>query len=262
MPPPPHSFDFAVIGGGLVGASIAYGLAKAGKRVAVLDEGDMAVRASRGNFALVWVQGKGLGNPAYAAWTRHSSAIWPDFADELRRLTDLDVRLEQPGGFTLCLSEAELEARDREIRRFHNQPGGPDDQTGMLDRERVRAMLPAIGPEVVGGSFNPRDGHVNSLRLYRALHDALARLGVAYRPGHAVRAIRREEAASGSRPRKARWKPDRSSSPPATPTASWPRWWACMRRCARRPDRSSSPSACGLSSPTRSSICASPTRAP
>ena len=37
--------------------------------VRLLDEGDDAFRAARGNFGLVWVQGKGLGNPAYARWT-------------------------------------------------------------------------------------------------------------------------------------------------------------------------------------------------
>ena len=51
-----RDFDIAVIGGGLVGSSIAWGLARIGQRVAVLDEGDVALRASRGNFALIWVQ--------------------------------------------------------------------------------------------------------------------------------------------------------------------------------------------------------------
>ena len=48
--------EIAIVGGGLVGAAIAWGLARGGKRVAILDEGDNAYRASRGNFALVWVQ--------------------------------------------------------------------------------------------------------------------------------------------------------------------------------------------------------------
>lgn len=189
MAQPPQSCDFAVIGGGLVGAAIAYGLVRAGRRVALLDEGDRAVRASRGNFALVWVQGKGLGNPAYAAWTRRSSDLWAGFARELKELTDLDVRFERPGGFALCLSEAEWEARALMLRRFHNQPGGADDPTEMLDRTRVAAMLPGIGPDVVGGSFSPHDGHVNSLRLFRALHTALDRLGAAYLPDHGVTRI-------------------------------------------------------------------------
>jgi glycine/D-amino acid oxidase-like deaminating enzyme len=45
----PNIFDVTVIGGGLVGTALAYGLARKGLRVAVLDEGDVALRASRGN---------------------------------------------------------------------------------------------------------------------------------------------------------------------------------------------------------------------
>jgi len=45
--------DVVVIGGGLVGAAIAHGLAGRVERLALLDEGDVALRASRGNFGLV-----------------------------------------------------------------------------------------------------------------------------------------------------------------------------------------------------------------
>ena len=62
-------YDVAVVGGGLLGSAIAWGLGRLGKRVAVLDEGDITKRASRANFALVWVQSKGLGMPAYTVWT-------------------------------------------------------------------------------------------------------------------------------------------------------------------------------------------------
>ena len=51
-----RDYDVAVVGGGLVGAALAWGLAREGQRVVVLDEGDLARRASRANFALVWVQ--------------------------------------------------------------------------------------------------------------------------------------------------------------------------------------------------------------
>ena len=65
--------DVIVIGGGLVGAALAYGLSREGQAVTLLDEGDNAFRASRGNFGLVWVQGKGSRSPAYARWTRASA---------------------------------------------------------------------------------------------------------------------------------------------------------------------------------------------
>src|SRR3954468_13986288 len=117
-----REYDVAVIGGGLVGAAIGWGLARAGQRVAVLDEGDVAYRASRGNFALVWVQSKGLGMPEYAAWTRRSSDAWSGFAQTLKEETGLDVAFQRPGGFHLCLSAAELEGRANTMRRLHNQP--------------------------------------------------------------------------------------------------------------------------------------------
>jgi glycine/D-amino acid oxidase-like deaminating enzyme len=46
-------YDAIVIGGGLVGAAIAYGLRREGLETALIDEGDVAFRASRGNFGLV-----------------------------------------------------------------------------------------------------------------------------------------------------------------------------------------------------------------
>ena len=50
-------------------------------------------------------------------------------------------------------------------------------------------MLPDIGPEVVGGSYCPLDGHVNSLRLFRTLHTAINARGVTYLPSHRVETI-------------------------------------------------------------------------
>ena len=44
--------EIAVVGGGLVGMAVTYGLQRQGARVHVYDEGDEAFRASRGNFAL------------------------------------------------------------------------------------------------------------------------------------------------------------------------------------------------------------------
>lgn len=188
-------FDVAVVGGGLVGAATAYGLARLGSRVVVLDEGDMAVRASRANFALVWVQSKGLGMPEYAGWTVASAQKWPTLAEELKREVKLDVHLQQPGGFHIALSEEELEKRANTLKRFHNQAGVTQYPTEMMRRDEVAKYLPDIGPEVVGGSYCPLDGHVNSLKLFRALHGAMAARGTTYLPGHAVSSITRDGSA-------------------------------------------------------------------
>src|ERR1043166_5341932 len=185
-------YAVAVVGGGVVGIAAAWGLAREGCRVVVLDEGDRAVRASRGNFALVWVQSKGLGLAPYAGWTIRSSNAWGGFADILKQETGLDVSFQRPGGFHLSLSERELEVRANNLKRLHNQPGVVDYKTEIMDRAQVAKMLPDIGPEVVGGSYCPLDGHVNSLRLFRTLHTAIRARGVTYLPSHRVENITRE----------------------------------------------------------------------
>ncbi|MGO4525456.1 NAD(P)/FAD-dependent oxidoreductase [Microvirga sp. 2MCAF35] len=181
--------DFVVIGGGLMGSCLAWGLARQGLRVCVLDEGDIALRASRANFALVWVQGKGLGFPAYTAWTKAAAAAWPRLAAELNADTGIDVYLDQPGGFTLCLSDRELQANVDALKRLHDQPGAVAHPYEVLDHAQTKARLPAIGPEVTGSIYCPLDGHVNSLRLFRALHAAFTARGIDYRADHAVETI-------------------------------------------------------------------------
>jgi glycine/D-amino acid oxidase-like deaminating enzyme len=186
---PRKEFDFAVLGGGLVGMAIAWGLAGRGRKVVVLDGGDLDFRASRGNFALVWVQSKGAGMPEYGAWTLQSSQLWPQLASALNEQTGLDVCFSKPGGLHLLLSDREMENRANALKRLHNQPGMEALEYEMLDHGQLEKMLPQIGPEVAGASFCPQDGHVNALRLLRALHAAFAHLGGEYRSNHLVQRI-------------------------------------------------------------------------
>src|ERR1700730_9943175 len=104
-------YDAIVIGRGLVGSAIAYGLARAGLKAVLLDEGDVAFRASRGNFGLVWVQSKGDGAPQYQRWTRQSADEWPALAEELTSNTIITFGYNRPGSLHLCIDEAELAAR-------------------------------------------------------------------------------------------------------------------------------------------------------
>src|ERR1700722_10448635 len=141
--------DFAVIGGGIVGASIAFGLARLGQKVAVFDEGDVVHRPSRGNFALIWVQSKGLGMTAYAHWTRKAAGSWQRLASDLIEASGVDVAFSQPGGFHLVLSDYERERRELTFAALRAQTGADLYPYQMLDRSEVAKLIPDIGPEVV-----------------------------------------------------------------------------------------------------------------
>src|SRR5229473_3260077 len=179
-------FDAIVIGGGLVGTAIGYGLARAGLGVALIDEGDMAYRASRGNFGLVWVQTKGLGAPHYQRWTRASAAAWPGFAAALGERTGVEIGLQQNGGVQLCLGEGELARRGAMMAQMRREAGNFGFEYRMLDHAELADMLPGLGPAVSGASWTPYDGHVNSLALFHALHRGFAGKGGAYLPNSTV----------------------------------------------------------------------------
>ncbi|RPI42439.1 MAG: FAD-binding oxidoreductase [Betaproteobacteria bacterium] len=176
--------DAVVIGGGVVGAAIAYGLARHDTRVTVLDEGDVAIRSSRVNFGLVWLLGKGDGMPAYGFWTRRSADLWPQFANRLKEETGVDTHYVKSGGLSYCLGEAELETRTEAIRRMRTQAERDPYEARMLDRSELVQMMPRVkfGPDVLGASYGPHDGHVSPLNLLHALHIGLKYRGVDYRP--------------------------------------------------------------------------------
>ena len=174
--------DIAVVGGGIVGSAIAYGLAQRGRRVTVLDEGDRAQRASRTNFGLVWVQSKGDGMPAYMRWTRRAANLWPAFATRLKEETGIDTEYRKPGGVMYCLGEEGLAERRAKVEKLRAQADIYG--TEMLDRAQLDALMPAarFGPDVAGASYCAHDGHVSPLRLLYALHAAMDQIGVQYRP--------------------------------------------------------------------------------
>ena len=181
--------NIVIIGAGLVGSAIAWGLARSGLRPMLLDGEDLSARASRANFALIWVQGKGLGAPHYARWTMQSARLWSAFADELRDVTGIDVALKQTGAFTFCLDERELEMFAADVKEVARELGTDAPEHEVLDHPGTARMLPMIGRDVIGAIYSPMDGDVNSLRLFRALHTGMMKLGACYEPHCEVTSI-------------------------------------------------------------------------
>src|SRR5438270_13447973 len=179
-------FDAIVIGGGLVGAAIGYGLVRDGLRVAIVDEGDIAFRAPTGTSGLGCVQSKRLGAPHSQRWTRLSAEEWPALAAELGERTGISVGLEQPGGLQLCLGEEELEKRRAMMEQMRREAGNFGFEYRMLDRSELAGILPGLRAPVAVASWTPYDGHANSLNLLHALHKGFGQRGGTYLPGRTV----------------------------------------------------------------------------
>ncbi|MGI4795703.1 MAG: NAD(P)/FAD-dependent oxidoreductase [Janthinobacterium lividum] len=170
--------DFIIIGAGTVGAALAYGLARKGGRVTLLDGDDSDHRAARANFGLVWLQGKGAALPSYHQLTQRSVEAWSAFNDELAHRSKIDMSYENQGGLVFCLSDEEFEKRRTLLLRLHNAAGGGH-ECEMVERSGLERLLPGItfGPDVVGASYGHTDGHCNPLKLLAALQRGIQTLG-------------------------------------------------------------------------------------
>ncbi|WP_316858922.1 FAD-dependent oxidoreductase [uncultured Cohaesibacter sp.] len=180
--------DFAIIGGGVVGLSLAWGLLKQGYKVTIVDGSDGSYRASRGNFGLIWVQGKGVGAPHYARWTQRSASLYRDFSEELSDATGINVSLEQNGGFEYFFSDDDLLQTQAVYEQLKQQLGG-DYPFEILRGDALRKEEPTVGPEVTSAILHHQDGHLNPLKLLRALNADCQRMGGVYLSNHMVRSV-------------------------------------------------------------------------
>jgi glycine/D-amino acid oxidase-like deaminating enzyme len=181
-------YDVAVIGAGMVGAAVACGLVWRGAKVVALDGGDGDFRASRANFGLVWLQGKGLGLPAYQRLTGRSVEAWSDLATRLGETSGIDVHFQRRGSLVFCLGETELEARRTRLSRLQAELGGDEPDFQIMSRRDLEQFLPGVrlGERVSGASLRPRDGHVNPLRLLAGLQRSFTLSGGTLRCGQPV----------------------------------------------------------------------------
>lgn len=180
--------DVVIIGGGMIGTSVGLGMVRAGATVMILEAGDGAFHAARGNFGLVWAQSKGVLAPEYGIWTRDAVRAWPEFEEELFELSGVRTHYRRGSGIQLCLSEAEYAKREILIGKVAAH-GIEGHSPRMIDAQTVREMIPGVGPEVVGGSVSDMDGDCHSLFLYRAQIEAFHAVGGEITSGQAVTAI-------------------------------------------------------------------------
>ena len=172
--------DAIVVGGGVVGCSIAYRLAEAGKRVLLVERRGLASGASGRNGGMT-----GAGSSMYSAAGRAVYAITSanlKLMQELPEELGADFELRLPGTLDVATTEAQYEhlAESTAIQRAN----GIDVE--MLDREQARAVMPALSERVLGGQFAHGRGHLWPFGLVHAFAAAAGRLGVEFRVGEAV----------------------------------------------------------------------------
>ena len=170
--------DVAIIGGGIIGLTSAYFLAREGVSVAVYDRGDLGREAS-------WA-GAGIlppGNPDRAATPADrlrgiGSARFPDFSAELRDLTGIDNGYRKCGGIEF------LNAEDADVTGVWAAEGIAFERLTMSAAKRLEPLGDVEGEPYL----LPDCAQVRNPWHLRALVAACERAGVELHPNTAVEA--------------------------------------------------------------------------
>lgn len=177
---PDKSFDVIVIGGGAIGASCAYQLAKQGANVALLEEFDLNTQASGRNAGSLHGQIQyepfeelGIG---WAKQFLHGLSILADSLEIWKGLSDelgVDLEVSSNGGLMIAENETNLRHLEEKVR-LENSIGI---DSRMLSRSELQEKAPYISAKMVGAAFCPIEGKANPLVVAPAFADAARRHG-------------------------------------------------------------------------------------
>lgn len=164
--------DALVLGGGIVGASVALHLRQRGLTAVLVERDRVGQRASGVNFGGVRQQGRAL---AELSLSRRARQMW----SELPRLIGIDGEFVASGHLRLARTEADMAT----IEQYCRAAVAYGLQLELLGRNAVMARFPWLGDIVRGGSYSAEDGQANPRLVSPAFAEAARRVGAEIREG-------------------------------------------------------------------------------
>jgi sarcosine oxidase subunit beta len=173
---PGRQADVVIVGGGIVGVASAYYLARAGRRVVLVERGAIASEASGRNGGHI---SPTIDGP-WAPLAQLALATWPELSAELGQ----QIEFVRGGGLYVVVADDPTEPADllayRHRRGFVAEAVSPED---------CRRLLPGLAADVKGGVLSPRHGQANPLLTSKRLAGAAQAAGATLRLHTAATAV-------------------------------------------------------------------------
>jgi sarcosine oxidase subunit beta len=166
------SYEIVVIGGGLIGSSIAYHLARQGRQVLVVERAEPAVEPAASWASAGGVRRQGR-HRAEAKLASESIDRWPSLEEEL----SASFGYRQGGNLYVGEGEDEIEIVAAFVKE--QQANGFTD-VRFVDRREALEIVPGLNDQASAASYSPRDGQADPPKTTRAFAGAAERHGATY----------------------------------------------------------------------------------
>ena len=155
-----------IIGGGIIGLSIAWRLIGIGKKVVIVDKKNLGKEASwaaagmlSGRLDLKPCEKKLL--PIF----KKSNSAWPKFAEELENKSGKNIGYRKEGTLMIACDINE----EKKLKNNYNFLKKNNVNISWLSGNKIREMEPYVSNNVISGFFSPEDHHVNNRYTLDAL---------------------------------------------------------------------------------------------
>lgn len=176
----------AIVGGGIVGMSIAWHLAQAGFAVTVYDKSTIGGEASWAGAGMLAPGGEFETDSSLARLAIESRQLYRDFVNHLQRESGTEIDLQETGALDVAYSPEELAELDR---RTASQ-AALDIATKPLKPLQIATFWPRLRKaDLVGGYFYPGDCFVDPRQVVAALRACCGKAGVALLEHNTVNTI-------------------------------------------------------------------------
>ena len=174
----PKQADVVIIGGGIVGVSTAWFLAKQGVDVVLCEKGCIAGEQSGRNWGWVRIQGR---DTREMPMMQESLKIWDALAEDIGE----DVGFTRGG----CVFAANSDKQLEQLSLWLDVAKDYGVATQMLDAQEVRRLVPESTANWRGALYTASDGRAEPQRATPALARAAVRSGATVLQRCAVRGI-------------------------------------------------------------------------
>jgi glycine oxidase len=182
--------DVAIAGGGVIGGSIAFELARAGLQVSVFDRQKPGQEASWASAGIISPAPENPGMIAIVELAKRSAALYPEFVAIVEEVSGQSTGFRCKGTLEALFSH-DAKAELSTIIALHHGLGLKAEP---LRAEDARELEPALSDEVEAAVLRPDEASIDNRALTAAVFEAARHSGAEIFPTSSVKAIWREGA--------------------------------------------------------------------
>lgn len=176
--------DVLIVGGGVIGCTLALRLAQAGLKVTVIERGQVGCEASRAAAGMLSPQAEAAEPGAFFDLCWQSKLLYRDFVAELKMLSGIDAEYRDEGTLVVALAD-DTQSLDN-WAAWQIEAGLAVEK---ISAEDLHKLEPAVTTSATGAVFLTQDHQVDNRLLMDALAIAIKRAGVRLIEGEAVTAL-------------------------------------------------------------------------